>query len=295
MSDAIVSCGRCGEPLWSAATRDQRPTHCPQCGEPVPPPASRKAKAKSSEQIKPALPEVFVRPLPDAPPPTDENAEEYRFSEQQRFCPKCKRELPGDGVLCVACGYNAETGEQAKREYTPVQRTWEGALSLRRRLLIMGAAQFLTLLALPGAFVGDIVLAWFISWCFFTPLLAYILGTFDRIDLTRNRRGDATMTRTWRIAFIPMPKAEILLWQYSGVRCGATRDIDVMDWFLFGSLLAAGVIPGLIWWYLAFHKDMLYVTLLKEHGTPALELYRGWNEAQAREMAQIIQDVAGYR
>src|SRR5207248_11236073 len=126
-------------------------------------------------------------------------------------------------------------------------------------------------------------------------LLAYVLGTFDRIDVTRNHRGFATMTRTWRICFVPMPPTEIVLWQYSGVRCGTTRDADMMDWFLFGSLLASGIIPVLVWWSFAFQCDMYEVMLLKEHGTPALSLYRGWNHAQAREMAQIVQDIAGYR
>ena len=297
--DALVSCAHCGEPLWSVANRDSRPTHCPQCGEPVlPPPTKKKAKAKSSDQMKPApAREDFVKPLPEEREPTaeDDAAEEYKFSAKIRLCPKCRRELPDDGVLCTLCGYNAETNEQAVREYTPVKRSWEGALSLRRRLVLFGAAQFLSFCALPGAYYLEAEVAWLISWCFFTPLLAYILGTFDRIDLTRNSRGHATMTRTWRICFIPMPATEIALWQYMGVRCGSTRDADMMDWFLFGSLFAAGVIPGLIWWYFAFHRDMLYVTMLKEHGTPALEIYRGWNEAQAREMAQIIQDVAGYR
>ena len=299
-ADSVVTCAHCGEPLWSSANRESRPSHCPQCGQPVPPPAKKKAKAKSSEQIKPAASmEVFVKPLPDvplpSPPRTHDDAEEYGLSAKIRLCPKCQRELPDEGVLCTVCGYNSETGEQVEREYAPVQRSWEGVLSLRRRLQLFAAGQVIGLLGIVAGYLGDYLELGLFSWGASTFLFAYVLGTYPRIDVTRMRRGYATLTKTWRVFFVPLPPADIPLGQYAGVAVGKQMDVDGWDWAVLCMMLCCFLVPGILWWYLTFHQESFYVTLTKEHGALALQLYKGFSQEQAQEMAHIIQDVAGYR
>jgi hypothetical protein len=37
--------------------------------------------------------------------------------EDIRKCPECKREWPGEAVICVQCGYNFKTGKAVERTY----------------------------------------------------------------------------------------------------------------------------------------------------------------------------------
>jgi hypothetical protein len=51
-----------------------------------------------------------------------EEAEAGYAVEDMRKCPKCKRKWPGETVLCVACGYNFQTGRAVERTYDIVNR-----------------------------------------------------------------------------------------------------------------------------------------------------------------------------
>lgn len=42
--------------------------------------------------------------------------------EEVRKCPKCKQRWPGETVLCVACGYNFETGRTVEQSFDIVNR-----------------------------------------------------------------------------------------------------------------------------------------------------------------------------
>ena len=79
---------------------------------------------------------------------------------------------------------------------------------------------------------------------------------------------------------------------YDGVTSGIDRDADMFDWLIFCVLFGVGFIPGIIWWYLAIHRDRFFVALASGHGAPAYYLYRGASQEQVEEMTQTIQDVA---
>ena len=293
IGDTVVVCRHCREPLWSGGNRDNRPTHCPQCGNPVEAMRKKKVQAKlRGDQIK--LPGVAIEaPLAEfADNPVDD--ESYVVIGTLRRCPNCQRSMADDGVLCVACGYNIDTGAQAMRVFEPVLRSWEGALSCRSRLLLMGIGEVLGLLALVGAFFADILIAGLVSWVGLNALLLYLLGTFDRIDISRTRRGYVNVTKTWRFCFVPRKPKHIVLQHYAGVVTGMRNDVDGWDMLVLGTMLAMGIVPGIVWWYCVFHRDEFYVGLTQAHGSLALELYRGWNEAQTREIAKVIRDVAAY-
>jgi hypothetical protein len=199
-----------------------------------------------------------------------------------------------DAVACVGCGYNYATGEQAKREYTPVARFWDGGMPVPRRWGLFGAGQAFSITLLGGAVLADILVAGLISWVISSLLLAYILGTFARVEVLRTRGGNVMVTKRWHFCFVPLKPMRIQILAYEGVRVGVARDADLWDWVLFFILLGYGIIPGLIWWYCAFQRDLYYVGLLQNHGSVAVELYRGWNEAMARDMGQVIRDVGGF-
>ncbi len=293
---AVLTCAQCGERLSSAANQ----THCPLCGQPVPV-QTRKNKARAappSEQIQAGAPPDLVLPLPEDGADddnADDNGDAYRLTRPVQHCSNCQREMPDDGVLCLGCGYNNATGKHTIREYAPIDRSWDGALPLGPRLALFGAVQAFALLVLVGAYFGDLVLAGLVGWLVATLVTAFILGTFDRLDVSRRRGGYVTVTKTWRVCFMPWPSTNIPVRQYAGVTTGMTGGADMWDWLILFTLLVYGVIPGILWWHCAFHRDQFYVGLLKDHGALALELYRGWNETQTREIAQVIRDVAGYQ
>jgi hypothetical protein len=271
------------------------------CGSAVPV-QSRKKKARTAptrEQIQPAARNLTeaassaaIKASPDTPALAD-NGDSYGVSVIRR-CPNCQRDMGDEEVLCLACGYNLKTGDQAVRVFEPVERTWDGVLSYPRRVQLFAAAQAVGLFGLVGAIVGGFFLEGLCSWLLYTLLLAFILGTFDRVEVSRNRRGQVSVKKTRRFCFMPWQPEKIALQRYAGVTTGPGRDADLWDWLMLGVLLSFGCLPGILWWYFVFHREMFYVGLVKEHGSLGIELYRGWDMATTLEIAQVLRDVGSY-
>jgi hypothetical protein len=91
---------------------------------------------------------------------------------------------------------------------------------------------------------------------------------------------------------VPLPPFKAKLGDYDGVTSGINREADLWDWIIFFVLFGVGFIPGIIWWYLAIHRDQYFVALVNGHGAPAYYLYRGASQEQMEEMTQTIQGVA---
>jgi hypothetical protein len=56
--------------------------------------------------------------------------------------------------------------------------------------------------------------------------------------------------------------------------------------------LGFGLVPGIIWWYVAIHCDRFFVALSKHQGAPEDFLYRGLSQQHMEEMARSIKEVA---
>src|SRR5205085_1443130 len=98
------------------------------------------------------------------------------------------------------------------KTYESVVRQWEAGMSYRRRLGIFLACQGVILpLGIVGSLLRGEPLMFLGPWLLFTALFSFILGTFDRIDLTRDRRGRVELTKTWRVCFLERPTMEIPL------------------------------------------------------------------------------------
>jgi hypothetical protein len=124
--------------------------------------------------------------------------------------------------------------------------------------------------------------------------MAYVLGTFSRLEAARSAIGKVKVVKTWRFCFVRLRPVRIDLRHYEGVTTGTAREADVWDWVVLAVLFAYGVIPALLWWYLAFDRDTYIVGLTRHHGGVALELYRGGDEKAMREIAQTARDLGGY-
>ena len=321
MSRAVV-CEGCGQRLDVPDDHGRRKFRCPECGvyselpadgnqsaAPASGAAGRAASAPS-EAAEEVLLSVMAEPLPEAqadatpppaaipqpeePPAEDESRETYDVAGRQRQCPGCNRPVAPDAVVCTACGLHLESGTRAVRTYQPRSWQWEAGLPLRRRRNLFLAAQVIFLgLGLIAAIHDDYLSAFLSSWLLFTLMLAFLLGTFDRIDLIRTKRGRAVLTRTWRIGFFARPTETIPLREYEGVTTGTARDVHILDWLIGFMLLPMGIVPGVLWWYYAIRSDSYFVALCKNHGYPELTLYRGWSAIRAKEIADTLHDMAG--
>ena len=161
----------------------------------------------------------------------------------------------------------------------------------RLRYFILSECVILAL-AVPGALLAGNIALFLTPWLTFTFLLAFVLGTFDRLDLTRNKRGKIVLQQTWRVLFFTRPTTTIPLREYEGVMTGQSYDVGCLDWAIFLVLFPLGILPGL-WWLWAMRQNTFTVALTKDHGFPERILYRGWNESRAKEIARVLHEVSG--
>ena len=268
------------------------------------PPPSGKWYEQSPYGFKDNLP-APTPVVPPEPPPSvpkrppvslsdddDDDGQPYDVDGRDKPCPGCGRHIPVEAMLCTSCGYDQKTGKKVAKTFEPVQRTWEAGWSFgrRRTVFIIGQSVTLSLGIIGSISLGEYFL-FFLPWLLFTLMTVYLLGTWDRIDLTRNKKGKVVLKQTWRFFFLAQPTKTIPLGDYEGISFGKWRDADFWDWMiaLFGLLMGIG--PGVLWWYFFIHKETFYVALTKDHGHPELFLYRGWKEDYMRDMADTIQTV----
>jgi hypothetical protein len=194
-------------------------------------------------------------------------------------------------TVCSGCGHDLEA-KRREKTFAVVLEHWEAGLPAPLRVGIFLACQGLAVIILVMAAYNDELEGAVFSWFVFTGMLAFLLGTYDWVDLTRNQRGRVVLTKTWRICFVPRPPITFRLSEYEGVATGRDHAADFWDWMVFLTLLGMGVIPGLIWWYFAIHRDRFFVALTAYHGAPEYYLYRGLDEEHMKRMAAVVTEVA---
>ena len=241
-------------------------------------------------------------PLPKTPPELAQgkpaNAEEddgamYRFvAPDAKPCPGCRKELPLAAAICIHCGFNLETGKRPVKVFEEVNKTWEAGWPLERRRNLYLIWLGITLAAnLAGAASTGQWKSFLVPWFFFSVMLTFVLGTYDRLDFTRDERGRVRLTRTWRIFFFPREPETINLRDYEGVTTGPANN-NMIDWVVCIMLLPS-VFFAALWWIFVISKSNFHVSLTQNHGFPEMTLYKGANESRVKEIATTLQEVAG--
>jgi hypothetical protein len=263
----------------------RRRGECPDC-DGVPP--------KTSETGEPVWwptvdePKVKDEKEEDSSPYGVEGADDVK-------CPQCCFMLPPGSVLCVRCGFHLKKRKKVTKTYQPMERVWETNAPLKSRLplfVVCSVAFFIS--GLIGVLNGGVETGVFVFfYLLVSTMAAFLLGTFDRIHLIRDTRGRVELTKTWRVCFIPRPPQRINVRGYEGIVSGRHRDVTSWDYLILMMLLISGIIPGLIWWYLAMYKVSFHVSLSRDHGFPSYILYSGLSETQMREIAHTVRDAAG--
>lgn len=214
---------------------------------------------------------------------------------KKKRCPECEKRTDYRAKICKECGYNFETKEKVVREFTPIIREWEAGWPLQRRMIVFAAAQVVNLVILIMSAISGMLCVGTVLLLVMAALQAFLLGTFDTLKVVRNNKGKVTITRNWRFFFKPKPPDKIKWQDHEGVVLIQGRELDLVNWVMCIILLMYGILPGVLFWWYVIKPDQFHVALSMAHGYPETTLYRGTNEAQAREILQVVMDATGLK
>ena len=288
--DERVNCRRCGRLIV-------RQRECPSCDAVEEEPVAEEAetRAKGSGPLSLSLDEGSTSPV--VPGEDEEDESPYLLADKDiPLCPKCRKPMAIGAVLCTACGFDTKTRKKAKRTYEPIARSWETGQTLQQRQMWLGLAQGVHWTLAVFALLGG-VSAWpfVVSWPLMTGMLAFILGTFERVEIVRDARGRCEVTSAWRFAFWPMAPKKTEIFGFEGVTTGQDHEVGVIEWMIFVSLLCAAVVPAIVWWYVVINKPSFHVALAVDHGHAEVYVYRGKSEEQMHEIGRVLVDASGLR
>jgi hypothetical protein len=341
----LVICQGCARRLEVADDYPRRKMRCPQCGVMCELPPPGKERAAQSVPAKPPAAKAAHAERQPAPIPAKAAAQVpprpakavYRASQDDDGlpyavdgglpipCPNCQSEMEPNARICVACGYDHETGAVPEKVYEPVERAWEAAMPFKRRLkyaLLCVGAFFA--LGFVGTLASGAWLSFLLSWLTFTGMVLFLFGTYDRVNLSRNRRGLVKLHYAWRFCFLEFRSERLALKDYQGIVSGRAGEIGLLHWVMLGLFILSGVmasanlaigalmadkvdflewagmlvlmvlsfLPAGITFYIFFLKMEFYTALSAGHGYPTLYLYRGWSEEHMKELAETISRVS---
>jgi hypothetical protein len=286
------------------------------------PPTAITAEPEPSSRIEPAAPAgaSAESPIPGAiqtfPAHKEGTKEKEEMADEEERCPVCNELLPLQASHCPICGFLLPVGKKVFKVNQPLERHWEAGLPFGKRLTLFLVCQFTVLMAMiAGSLAGVNPLYFLFPWLIFTGMTAFLFGSWVRIDLTRSKRGKVRLKQTWRIGFWSRAPVSHRLGDYEDLATGVANDFSDTDKIILVCLIISavmpvlslafgfsletlitlipGFVPPVVWWYCAFYRDNYFVALCRDHGFPAIMLYRGWSEAHAEDMAKTICEVTG--
>lgn len=301
-----LPCSACGTVLGvpkGGVPKDGLP--CNWCGyvnQPASEPAAVSPKPAPEPVADPAaVATTLASPEPVAPhrwaDDLDDNGRPYTLpadEKPKRKCEGCGKEIDQLAVVCVHCGYDAQAKKKVERTFTPIDRTWESGWPFERRLAVFLGFQALNgLTVLLSLVVGESLGVTAFAIVFSVALQAFIIGTYDTLRIRRNKKGQTEITITWRIGFVPTAARKVNWREREGVAFGHYDPTGLSDWWIFLVLLPWFIFPAILWWWFVIRSDRFFAALARDRGYPETYLYRGMNEAQAKEICQVTSDVTG--
>jgi hypothetical protein len=251
---------------------------------------------------------AFTDRPPDAPEPeagaetllrgtTDDDGNPYTVVGGKPIprCPECDARLPAeDAPTCERCGWNRAAGRKLPKSYPPIRRTWEGGgWSLRTRLIAFAVCQVLNvttaglILTVEGRAVTTVA-----GFMVMVAFQALILGTFDRLDLTRTSKGKVTLIQLWRVGFWPL-EPKTLKWREAEEIRVMHAESGCLEWVIFFILLDTTLIGGILWYWYVIRPGPVKAALCKDLGDPVTPLYLGTSTERAEEVAKAVSEATG--
>ena len=313
--EPAATCSTCGTKLAPEESAGNSERKCGRCRDLA-------QKKPRDAQEKPVT--VSAAPTLKKKPPDDDedDGSPYRFAERLGApCPKCGEEVPKTATSCSLCGHTWQVEPKPVRTYEPVELEWESCLTYRKRVKLLKLSQAFGLVVAIVSLAGGGLGVFLANWIVTTLMLIFLLGTYPRVNLSRNKKGRILLTKTWRACFRQRETEIIDLTKYVGVATGKQFDGGLTNWlffllfmttgvtpaftWFFGSesgvfvwvfffvSLAMGLLPCIIWAYLTLYKESHFVALTQDHGYKAYNLYHGLGGDQAEEIAEAVQEIAG--
>lgn len=165
-------------------------------------------------------------------------------------------------------------------------------LQARVNVFLLLSALSLTFAIIFAIIEGGLV-GFLCGWLCFGLLLAFLLGTFPRLELSRSKKGQVRLKRIWRFCFYSRNPTNIPWRGHDGIAVCRFHKSEFLEWIVFVFLLPFGIIPAIMWWIFIIHSDQFEVSLTRDHGTPAELIYRGRSEEMANDIATNLRNVTG--
>ena len=224
----------------------------------------------------------------------DDQAIPYRVpGDGTMACPGCHSRLPLGSQFCVHCGLDFTTKKKPRKRYQPIDREWEPRINLKLRLQIFAGLQVLNVLLIlllrsEVNFFGSVVALFFQG-----GLQAFLIGSFEKLAVSRNEKGQASLTQTWRFCFIPMKPKEIDWKKSHALGIIHTHTLGILEWMTFFYLLLLFVVPGLVFYFLVIHPMRYQIVLCDIYGSVDEVIFRTTNEDQPEEICEVVSTATG--
>ena len=223
----------------------------------------------------------------------DHNPYAVRGDVPTARCPECGKAIHEGVSVCKHCGVDFEAKKKAERTFVPVDRQWENGWPLQKRV-----AAFVVLQAFSIAVSIALLATGFsaVAVCSIAlvsaGLMASLIGTCDRLHLTRTTKGKVVLTHTWRYAFIAWPPRTIRWKEHEGVCIASSDEVDPFEWMMAGFLCLYAIFHGVLFWWMVIRPDKFDVALCKHHGHPTTLICRTTKLGRAQEIMMAISAVA---
>lgn len=279
----VWTCRHCGE--WQPERPRGKKARCPVCKTLVDPAPASRPTAAARPKPRAMRPAVAQKEFSE-----DDDGKPYKVDALEAPpCPGCNKPMAPEALVCLHCGFDLRTNAKAETVYEPMKRRWDSGLPLPRRWLCFFAWQVVAVPPLVWGIAQEGHAFWAIfCWFWLSLMVAFLFGTFDRLDLERNSKGQVRLVKTLHICFRALPSTRIEPRDYEGIQTGQIRDVDFTDYVVMAAGIGMGLLPGLIWYLTVMQRDTFFVALAKDHGHPEVMVYRGWNEARMKEVASAL-------
>jgi hypothetical protein len=213
------------------------------------------------------------------------------------LCSSCRNPLPPGSSFCTRCGLDLVRRKKKKRTYQPLQRRWETTMRAQQRIFLWGvfqAGNFLLGLAIHSLAGGSLA-PYLVASIGFAAMTAFLMGTYDELEMERDIRGRVVLKKTWRVCFFVASIRMTEVRGFSGVLASCCNEVSAWEWIVFGCLFLWGILPGVVWWFCVIYKTTYQAALTRDHGHVDVVLFQGWSRSQMEDIARSVGDAAGLR
>ena len=264
---------------------------------PVAKPGRKVAKARKRADPRDLRPEFIIEDDDDIGPKLLEGTQDEDDDQPYAVpgsglkpCPHCRVELPLNATFCVHCGSEIGTlPKTRKREYQPVREEWhEGWSPLFRIQLFVGCVILDTVMFWISYFNGGSL-----SLMFILPqvlMQAFLIGSYDTLTLKRNLKGQSTLIRIRRIAFVKLTPVKLQWKDSTGITLFGVHDPGIFSWLTCAYLILLGILPGILFYWFIIRPEQFHVALCNVYGSTDEVIYHSKDREHAVEVAKGVAD-----